>query len=188
MSGIRFFLLSALLGASLLFTSACSGGYEAPSELSDFGIYLKDTGELVISGEHIEAYHIYYDDHRMMTGSDFREEMGDSVHTIELNPEGIEQWNSFRKFDGKLLAASLYHKDFVVKLSGKKMYEGVFSSMASSCIYDGVVIMESIIGMNEEDNRFHIFDAGASIGAAPAEGLINAPEIIGFMEEHGLLE
>jgi hypothetical protein len=179
MSGIRLSLLLALLGLTLLFTVACSDGNEPSAELSDFGIYLEDTGELVISGEHIEAYS--RDVHMTVAENE-------DTHAIELNEAGIKKWNSYMSYgDIPKLEESLYQRKFIVKMKNKEIYRGIFFSMVSSQIYDGVVILDSVLKLDAESHGFFIC-YGYPAGFATGEDPRNAPEIISFMEEHGLLK
>src|SRR3989304_6889490 len=62
---------------------------------NEFEIYLSESNELVISDRDIVSY--------IRTS-----------HQIKLNDEGVER---VKKMD-------LYHKSFVLKLSGKEMYNG----------------------------------------------------------------
>jgi hypothetical protein len=126
-------LLAALLLLLLaLFPSAC-----AKSD-GGFGIYLADSGEQVISLEHIKAYHSL-------------------DHSLELNARGIEKWNSFQTSTTvPKLAQSLYLRDFILKINGKEVCRGQFYSLVSSATYNGVVILDSIIKLDSEHNTIKL--------------------------------
>ena len=108
MSKIFLFLAVILL----LGTIALTGCSKKTS--GDFGIYLVDSGELVLSDQYIKAY--YQRD-----------------HTIQLNEKGIERWNYFQTYTGiPKLDNTLYGRDFMVRLKGEEIYTGKFYSRVSS--------------------------------------------------------
>jgi len=116
----------------MLIPSAC-----AKSDGS-FGIYLEDSGEQVISLEHIKAYHSL-------------------DYSLELTPKGIEKWNSFQTSTTvPKLAQSLYQRDFILKINGNEVCRGQFYSMASSATYDGIVILESLGKLDDDHNTIKI--------------------------------
>jgi len=80
---------------------------------SEFGIYLLENDELVISDEDIMWYH------------------RDS-HEIELTDEGA------RKIQA--LKVGVYGEPFVIKLGDEEIYNGSFWSPISSVPYQGIVI------------------------------------------------
>ena len=144
---------------------ACGHGDEP-----GFGIYLVDSGELVLSENHIKVYH------------------GDS-HTIELNEAGIEKWNSYLTYDSiPKLKESLYSRDFVLKVEGKEMYQGKFYSMVSSASYPGVVILDALIKLEGERNTIRIEYGYAWSPSNSEDDPRNQPEIIDFLTRKGLLE
>ncbi len=160
---ISLLLITSLL-LSFVSLLACCG-----SEEVGFGIYLIDSGELVLSEHHIEAYY------------------GDT-HTIELNEEGIRKWNSYMTWETiPKLADSLYSRDFVLKIEGKEIYRGKFSSMVSSTIYPGVVIMDAIIELDNDNNTIRIEFGYPGPAFGTGEDPRNAPEVIDFFEKQGLL-
>ena len=160
---ITLLLITSLL---ILFVSlfACCGSKEV-----GFGIYLVDNGELVLSERHVEAYY------------------GDS-HTIALNEEGIEKWNSYMTWETiPKQKDSLHNKDFVLKIEGKEIYGGKFYSGASSMSYSGVVIMDAIIELDNDNNTIRIKFGYPAPSFGEGEDPRNAPEVIDFLEKQGLL-
>ncbi len=164
---------------------SCNGGEEtSPSGTEStrepgFGIYLVDSGEPVLTGQHIEAY--YRNVHLTVDEEE-------DTHALELNEAGIEQWNSFMTYEGiPQLKDTLYKKDFVFRVEGKDMYRGKFYSMASSDSYDGVVILDALFKLNEEHNRIYISNGYVSTPSYSNEDPRNSPEIIDFLTEQGLL-
>jgi len=122
----RIMTLLATISILLLivFPSAC-----AKSDGS-FGIYLADSGEQVLSLEHIKAYHSL-------------------DYSFELNTKGIEKWNSYHTYPAEpKLAQSLYKRDFILKINGSEVCRGQFYSLASSATYDGIVILDSIMKLD----------------------------------------
>jgi len=128
-----FLLLVAALILSLSSLIACNSGEDI-----GFGIYLIDSGELVLSEHHIEVYH-------------------KDTHTIELNEEGIGKWNSYMTYETiPKLKDTLFSRDFVLKIGGEEIYRGKFYSAASSTNYSGVVIMDALVSLNEVNNAIRI--------------------------------
>jgi len=80
---------------------------------NEFGIYLAETNELVISDRDVVSYN-------------------STSHQIKLNDEGVE----------RVKTMDLYHKTFVAKLSGKELYNGSFWSDMDSIPYKGVAIID----------------------------------------------
>jgi hypothetical protein len=83
------------------------------SSSGEFGLYLIDNGELIISDRDILSYN-------------------KTIHEIKLTEGGVER---FKGLD-------LYQRNFVIKLNGVEMYEGAFWSYLSSRIYEGTVILD----------------------------------------------
>lgn len=79
----------------------------------EFGIYLLENDELVISDRDIISYN-------------------KSSHEIKLTDEGVR----------KIKTQDLYHKPFIIKLNGEEIYNGSFWSGVSSLSYPGIVIMD----------------------------------------------
>ena len=169
-------LLSAVLMLPLL-TSCALTKNVSTNESPGFGIYLADTGELVISDLDMIAYH---------TGPYFLDAGTDQ--SIELNRAGIERWNSFiPQHPGPKLQESLYRREFIVKIGEKEMYRGVFWSMVSSASVEGPVIMESMMKLDSTHNRIGIF-AGYVTSMSPGKDPRNNPEIMDYLREKGLLK
>ena len=125
-------LVAVSLLLSVLLPAAC-----AKSD-GGFGIYLADSGEIVLSLEQIKAYHSL-------------------DYSLELTPQGIEKWNSFRiSATVPKLAQSLYQRDFMLKIDGNEVCRGKFYSLVSSASYNGVVILDSIIKLDNEYNAIKI--------------------------------
>ncbi|RJO62649.1 MAG: hypothetical protein C4542_02835 [Dehalococcoidia bacterium] len=132
----------------LLLPSAC-----ARSDGS-FGIYLADSGEQVISLEHIKAYHSL-------------------DYSLELTPKGIEKWNSFQTSTTiPKLAQSLYQRDFILKINGTEVCRGKFYSLVSSSTYDGIVIMDSIMKLDSTHTAIKLdfgYPPGFSLSTTPSD-------------------
>ena len=155
-----------LITALFLLTSlllSCDGREDV-----GFGIFLVDSGELVLSEQHIKAYH-------------------KDTHEIELNEKGIEKWNSYMTYTTiPRLAEGLFGEDFLIMIEGTEAYRGRFSSMASSTILPGVMILDTLFKLDSEHNTIRI-----EVGFppfSPEEDPRNNPDIFSFLEEQGLLE
>jgi hypothetical protein len=104
------------------------------SNTNSLGIFLKETGEKILGSEHIE----YYDY---------------SNHKITLNNAGKNKWESYVAYQdtaNKLrptVFSNLYKKEFIFKINNDIIYSGIFSSIASSSLYSGIVIYD-ILGIN----------------------------------------
>ena len=104
----------------------------------DFGIYLADSGELVLSEKHVQAYHT--DD-----------------TSIELNASGIKKWNSYMTYpDIPKLNDTLFNREFVIKIEGREICRGKFWSWASSTLVSGITITETLFKLNAEHNLLWI--------------------------------
>ena len=158
-----FLVLVALLiwGLPLL---ACDNSTDG------FGIFLKETGELVISDKHIKAYHA-------------------NTHEIELNEEGISKWNSYMTYETiPQLVQTLYNQEFVLKVDGEEMYRGKFWSMASSAIPDSIVIEETLFKLEDNKNTIQIKYGYPIPDNSYTEDIINNPKVLRFFEKKGLLQ
>jgi hypothetical protein len=83
------------------------------SSSGEFGLYLIENDELIISDRDILSYN-------------------KTIHEIKLTEGGVER---FKGLD-------LYQRNFVIKLNGVEMYEGAFWSYLSSRIYEGTIILD----------------------------------------------
>jgi len=150
----------------LVSLSFISCAIEQPRE---FGIYLADTGEVVLSDEHIAAY-------------DSQE------HTFELNEAGIEQWNSFHDYkDIPKMKDSLYGKEFVIKIGDDEVCRGVFWSMLSSMSRDDFIILDAVIDLNSEYNTISLsagYPWGDSAAVQPPMEEVNSL-LTEYFEESG---
>ena len=112
---------------------------EAEEKFKDgFGIYLADSGELLLSDAHIVAFN--------------------SVNnTFELNEIGIERWNSHLDFQTiPKLNDSLFSQDFVIIIEGTEIAKGKFWSSVSSGIYSGIVILDALIKLDSNHNTIRL--------------------------------
>jgi hypothetical protein len=133
----------------------------------------------VLSEQHIKAYR------RNVHLTEAKED----THAIELNQAGIEKWNSYMTYEGiPKLKDTLFGRDFVLKIKGKEIYRGKFYSGVSSTSYDGVVILDVLHKLNEENNEIFIL-AGYPWPLLDSEkDPRNRPEVIDFLDEQGLLK
>ena len=150
-----FLLISLLL--------SCDGGEDV-----GFGIFLVDSGELVLSEQHIKIYH-------------------KETHEIELNEDGIEKWNSYMTYTTiPRLAETLCGEDFLIMVEGTEAYRGRFSSYVVSTIPPGVTIVDTLFKLDSEHNSIRI-DIGYPYFPS-GEDPRNNPDILSFLEEQGLLD
>ncbi len=176
-SSLLLLLFTLIISAGVL---SCSLNNAVPDEKSGFGIYLVDTGELVLSDEHIKAYH------RNVHLTVSEEE---DTHVIELNKVGIEKWNSFMTYEGiPKLKDTLYKRNFVVRVNGEDIYEGKFYSMLSSLYFGGVVIMDAMIRLDNEHNMIYISYGYPTSSFASKRDPRNNPIILAYLDGHGLLK
>ncbi len=121
-----FFLITAVL-LSIFISSSCNVGHE-----EGFGIYLADSGELVLSEGDIKAFHT-------------------TDNTFELNENGINKWNSYQHYQTiPKLADSLFSQEFVLKIEGQEICRGKFWSNVSSTSYSGIVILDVLFKLDNE--------------------------------------
>ena len=155
--GIIIFSIIAFL------TAGCDGGEEV-----GFGIFLVDSGELVLSEQHIKVYH-------------------KNTHEIELNEEGIEKWNSYMTYIAiPRLEEGLYGEEFLIMVEGTEAYRGRFSSDVVSTIPPGVTIIDTLFKLDSEHNTIRV-DIGFPY-FLDGEDPRNNSEIFSFLEKKGLLE
>jgi hypothetical protein len=131
MSRVFWVLILAAAVAAVAITS-CS----VQKDSEGFAITLAESGEVVLSDEHIAAYDV-------------------ARHAIVLNASGIERWRSFTTFDHSFdppipKLSGLFGKEFVLTVGGKEMYRGFFWSMASSSLKTGVLIYDTLPPVNGE--------------------------------------
>ena len=160
-----FLLLVTALILALSSLLACNSG-----EKIGFGIYLIDSEELVLFEHHVKVYH-------------------KDTHTIELNEEGKEKWNSYMT-EGTVpkLADTLFSRDFVLKIEGEEIYRGKFYSSVSSASYSGVVIMDTLVRLSRVNNAIRI-EFGYPWSPSGSEGdPRDSSEVFNFFERRGLLE
>ena len=82
----------------------------ADNNPANFGIYLAETSELILSDGHIAAYDA-------------------AEHHLELNAKGIDKWNSYRTYSGTgvpLLNENIYQKEFIIKVDNQEICRGTF--------------------------------------------------------------
>jgi len=140
----------------------------APGDDAGFGIFLVDSGELVLSDQHIKVYH-------------------KSTHEIELNEKGIEKWNSYMTYETiPRLEDGLFGQKFLVKAEGKEAYRGGFSSMAVSSIQQGITIQDTLFRLDGEHNTIRIVIERPRY--SPEEDPRNDPAIFDFLGGRGLLD
>lgn len=174
MRNIYVTILLFMTVAVLIATFAC-GDEEEPC----FGIYLVDSEELVSSEYHIKAYrrgvHFYEDD--------------TDTNVIEMNKEGIEKWNSYIIYETNTdLEDSLYYRDFILKIEREEIYRGRFYSMVSSMIYEGVVILDALIKLDDDHNYIRIDWDYPTLGFAIGKDPRNNPEVIDCFEKSRLFK
>ena len=95
-----------------------------------FAISLLESGEPILTDEHIAAY--IWDEHRII-----------------LTPKGVGRWESFIEFDKSQdppipKLGGLTMKEFVVTINGVEMYRGHFWSMLSSLLKPGVLLYDTM--------------------------------------------
>lgn len=163
MSKRKLWLGIIILSIIAFLTAGCDGGEEV-----GFGIFLVDSGELVLSEQHIKVYH-------------------KDTHEIELNEEGIEKWNSYLPYETIPKLGGLFAKDFLITIEGTEVYRGKFYSMASSVYYPGVIILDTLFALDSKNNtiRIEFVYLGPS---SPEEDPRNSSDVIIFFQEQGLLE
>jgi len=159
---ISLFLILTLL-VTAIYLSGCNNE-------PGFGIYLVESGELVLSEHHIEGYN------------------WDS-HAIELNEEGIEKWNSYLTSGAvPQTQDTLFQDEFVVKVRGKEIYGGEFYSLVSSGFYPGVVILDALMILDESRNTIVInFGYPGSFQDAGEDPRDNQ-ELFDYLDSQGLLK
>ncbi|MEM2965137.1 MAG: hypothetical protein QXE22_06810 [Candidatus Bathyarchaeia archaeon] len=123
-----------------------------------FGIYLLDINELVVSDNDIVSYN-------------------KTFHEIKLNEEGLTRMKTL----------DLYHKTFVVKLDGKEIYRGAFWSGISSQSYSGIVMVDVVLIRNGMTDSIMIEKGYPSQDYFEGVDPRNSPEIFDYFEKVGKL-
>lgn len=163
MSKRKLWLGIIILSIIAFLTAGCDGGEEV-----GFGIFLVDSGELVLSEQHIKVYH-------------------KNTHEIELNEEGIEKWNSYITYETiPRLAEGLYGEEFLIMVEGTEAYRGKFSSDSVSSIIGGILIVDTLFKLDSEHNTIRIRIEYPPF--PPGEDPRNNSDVFSFLEEQGLLE
>ncbi|MFC2018125.1 hypothetical protein ACFLTQ_02350 [Chloroflexota bacterium] len=161
------FLVIAVLLVCVLALFACDNT-EKDKE-PEFGIFLVTNSEIVLSEQHVEAYHA-------------------QTHEIELNQAGIEKWNSYMTYSTiPKLSETLYRKEFAVKVRGEEIYRGKFWSFASSSSCPGVVILETLFKLDDTHNTIQIQFGYANPLSDIGEDPRNDSRILNIFEDQGLL-
>jgi hypothetical protein len=111
---MRINILTLSIAFLLLFSlAACN-----LERKENFGIYLEDTGELMLWEKHIKAYH-------------------PDENTFELNADGIKRWNSYQNYkDIPKLDDSLFRRRFI-KISAE---------YPSACWRDESGLVRNLVG------------------------------------------
>lgn len=158
------FLIAALLLSIFLISSSCNVGQK-----EGFGIYLSDSGELVLSEHDVKAFH-------------------SADNTLELNENGIEKWNSYLTYQTvPKLANSLFSRDFVMKIEGQEICRGKFWSNVSSASYSGVVITDALFKLDSNRNLLKI-ESGYPSSYMGSLDATTSSELVRFFEKHNLSE
>jgi hypothetical protein len=154
--------------ASLLVLSLSSCDNEQ-RERAGFSISLTESGERILTDEHIAAY-VWVD------------------HRILLSPRGVERWESFVEFDKSQdppirKLGRLTTKEFVVILNGIQMYRGHFSSMVSSLAGSGVLLYDTLGAPQGE-----VWMTFARLDGAPEDDPRGHPDIEAYFRGRGKLK
>lgn len=116
-----------------------------------FGIYLVDTGKLVLSQDDVKTYDA-------------------NLHSFVLNEKGISSWNPFQTWVTSagvpVLKQSLFKRDFVIKIDGQQVAAGKFYSGLSSASLSGLAILDSSVKMSNQFDTLWLISnyPGASLG------------------------
>jgi hypothetical protein len=85
------------------------------------------------------------------------------------------------------LTGTLISNDFIVKVRGEEIYRGKFYSMALSMSYNGYVILESMMKLDEEHHSIMIFHGYPTGDFTDGSELRDDPRIIKALKDKGLL-
>jgi hypothetical protein len=152
------------LMAGLLVVALFTSCRAAPA--GNFGIYLADSGELVLSERDIQSF-------------------DSATGHFELNRAGIERWNSFTGATNPPgLAGSLYGQDFIIRIEGRELCRGRFWSSASSMSYSGTIILDALFRLDNELNAITL-QTGYPVGRPDPE---TGATLAAFFGKKGLLK
>jgi hypothetical protein len=133
-----------------------------------FSITLAESGEVILSDQHIAAY-------------DWNR------HSLVLTDEGLRRWQSFVPYNDAFdppipLISELFGKEFVLTIGGSEMYRGRFWTMLSSLLVSGVKIYDTNV---VPENRLSIsFDRR---DGEPEEDPRSRTQIQRYFMRHGKL-
>ena len=137
-------------------------------EGAGFAISLTESGERILTDEHIAAY--VWDEHRIL-----------------LSTKGVDRWQSFVDFDKShdppiRKMGRLTTKEFVVTLNGVQMYHGHCSSMVSSVANSGVLLYDTL-GVPPGE----IWMTFTRLDGAPEDDPRALPDIAAYFRKQGKL-
>jgi hypothetical protein len=137
------------------------------------GIYLVDTGFLVLSADDMAAYRW-------------------AGHEIVLNDSGIEKWNSAIISAGAYRsrvprAGGLYQREFVLRIDEREIYRGHFWSPLSSARCEGIVIFDALSPRDNVHNTIQIKNGYPESSPGADDPRANA-ELFHFLAALGLLK
>ena len=160
---IQVIALCLMAGFTFVASLSCNGGQD-----ESFGIYLADTGEPVLTELDISAYHA-------------------SDNTFELNREGIEKWNSYIATDDiPKLDKSLFSREFIIKIEGREICQGIFWSSVSSQSRSEIVILDALFILDETRNTITIQAHYPGWGTPLDEAVSSS--LTEYFEKRGLLK
>jgi hypothetical protein len=156
MSSVRNLAIIPIL-ASLL---GGAGPLQAAPPAHGFAITLVDSGEVVLTDAHVEAYL-------------------QRTNQILLSEEGLRKWESYVTGRG---GSRLYRREFALTIDGVEVYRGQISSMISSMIGRGVRILDALY---VRDRRLRVeFNA---LGDDSLPDPRQRPELTAYFREQGKL-
>jgi hypothetical protein len=122
MSFVRNLALVLILASLLCSGRPLQAAPPVAPPAQGFAITLVDSGEVVLTDVHVEAYL-------------------EKTSQILLSEEGLRKWESYMWDRGR---SRLYRREFVLTIDGVEMYRGHISSMISSFIGRGVRILDAL--------------------------------------------
>jgi hypothetical protein len=140
---------------------------------SVLGIYLVDTGELVLSDQDMAAY--------------LRD-----THEIVLNESGIEKWNLYVIWGSSggfpvPGTGGLYQKEFALRIDNREIYRGHFWSALSSMSCEGIVILDALLPCDGVHSTIQIENGYPGPSPGTEDPRDNA-ELLNFFAARGLLQ